>query len=153
MRAHVHTAVLDPDAIFEVDDSTDMAPTPGVIGRKAVSAADKSAQAAAPAAAAPAATPAVVAKKLHANASSEAVLKEVVRLEAALKVTQQALDETRAKEAATTADLGKVRGTGSTRGAGATGGTGGTGLGTGVGRWPGMRYALSASSIRPQFRP
>ena len=93
-----------------------MAPTPGVIGRKAVSAADKSAMAAAPAAGATSAThaaaPAVVVKKLHANASSEAVLKEVVRLEAALKVTQQTLDETRAKEAAATADLGKVVGCG-----------------------------------------
>jgi len=98
-----------------------MAVTPTVTGRRAdkPAAVVKSAAAAAPAtipvgsapaaAATSATAPAAPAKKLGPNASSDAVLKEVVRLEAALKQALLSLDEANAKEAATSAQLAQVR--------------------------------------------
>lgn len=110
------------DALFASDKQRDMAITPTVTGRRAdkpAAAAAKPAAAAAPAAtpsgsapaaaATPAVAPAAPAKKLGPNASSDAVLKEVVRLEAALKQALLSLDEANAKEAAASAQLAQVR--------------------------------------------
>jgi hypothetical protein len=109
---------VDADAIFAGDELSNLAPTPGVVGRKPappasaaapVAAAGPATPASATTAAATAAAAAVAAsKKLPTNASGEVLLKELVRLEAALHAAALALDDARAKEIAAQASLSQV---------------------------------------------